>query len=127
MRDIRVLLAIEAAALGGAAILHLPASGDPTESASIYEGTIAVILIVGLAIVLALPSWGAWAALLAQAFGLIGASIGLYLALRGVAVAPNTPQDNVFHVAIIVLLVWGLFVAWRARTDRPSGARAAAA
>jgi hypothetical protein len=50
-----------------------------------------------------------------QAFGLLGASIGLYLAVRGVA--PDSAADLVFHVAIVALLVWGLVVAWQARSS----------
>jgi hypothetical protein len=115
-RDIRLLLAIEAISLAGAALLHLPQpSGDPTRSPSIYEGTIALVLLIGLGVGLARPSWAAWAALATQAFGLVGASIGLYLAVRGVA--PDSAADLVFHVAIVALLVWGLVVAWQARSS----------
>jgi hypothetical protein len=46
-----------------------------------------------------------------QAVALAGASIGLYLALRGIA--PNTALDIVYHFALIGLLVVGLVVAWR--------------
>ena len=114
MRDLRIILLIEIVALGAAAVLHLPPGGDPTQSPSIYEGTIALVLLVGLVIVLVRPSWGPWAALLTQAFALVCASIGLYLAVIGVG--PNSIPDLVFHVAIVALLIWGLIVAWGARS-----------
>jgi hypothetical protein len=124
MRDIRLLLAIEAIGLAGAALLHLPPSGDPAQSPSIYEGTISVVLFVALALAVARPSWAAWIALLSQAFALLGASIGLYLAVRGVG--PNSAADLAFHVAIVVLLIWGLIMAWQSRSG-PSPAASAPA
>jgi hypothetical protein len=115
MRDLRVLLAIEALSLAAAAFLHLPQAGaEATNSPSIYEGTIAVVLLVGLLVAVARPDWAAWAALITQAFAIVGAWIGLFLAIRGVG--PNSVPDLVFHVAIVVLLAWGLQVAWQSRS-----------
>jgi hypothetical protein len=124
LRDLRVLLAIEALILAAAAFLHLPPAGiAATNSPSIYEGTIAVVLFAGLLVALARPDWAAWAALITQAFAIVGASIGLFLAIRGVA--PNSVPDLVFHVAIVVLLAWGLLVAWQSRSTASRGGSAA--
>ena len=121
MRDLRALLIVEATAFGVAAALH---SGmltrGPYESAPFYESTIALVLIVGLAVAITLPRWTRAAALAAQGFALAGSMIGLYLAIRGVG--PNSIPDMVFHVAIVGFLVWGLTTAWRAAApgDRAS-------
>jgi hypothetical protein len=120
------MLAIEAASLLVAAALHagLVIPG-PFDQAAIYESSIAVILLVALA----LTFLGAFAArtagLVAQAIALAGASLGLYLALLGIA--PNTIPDIVYHVVLIVVLATGLVVAWRAGRGEPRRGRAAGA
>jgi hypothetical protein len=45
-------------------------------------------------------------AALAQAFGLVGSLIGLFLVTRGIA--PNTIPDVVFHLAVVATLAVGL-------------------
>jgi hypothetical protein len=57
------------------------------------------------------PAWTRWAALVAQAFALVGSLIGLSLVIRGVG--PSTVPDLVFHVGIVLVLAGGLVVAAR--------------
>lgn len=119
MRTLRALLTVEAASLLIAAALHagLMIRG-PFDQAAIYESSIGVILLIGLGVTLIRPNAARVAGLATQALALAGACLGLYLALRGIA--PDTPLDILYHVALIALLVGGLVVAWRLRS--PSAA-----
>jgi hypothetical protein len=76
-----------------------------------YETGVAVVLLIGLALTFIGPAWARWGGLAATVLALAGASIGLYLALRGVG--PNTVPDLVYHIALVALLVVGIGVAWR--------------
>lgn len=115
---LRWIMAIAAASLLVAAALHaglvIPGRFD---DAAMYESGIAVILLIGLALTFVGPAWARWGGLAATVLALAGASIGLYVAIRGVG--PNTLPDMVFHVALIVLLLAGVAVAWRVPSERP--------
>jgi hypothetical protein len=113
---LRWIMGVAAASLLVAAALHagLVISGPP-DQAAMYETGVAVILIIGLALTLIGPEWARWGGLAATVLALAGASIGLYLALRGLG--PNTVPDIVYHVALVALLLAGIGVAWRV----PSG------
>src|SRR5690606_20890411 len=104
MRTLRLLLAVQAASLLAAAALHaglvIPGRFD---QAALYEGSLGVILAIALGLTFGGPVAARVAGLAAQALALAGASLGLYLALRGIA--PNTPLDLVYHVVLIGLLV----------------------
>jgi hypothetical protein len=116
---LRWIMAVAAASLLLAAALHagLIISG-PFDSAAMYETGVAVILVVGLGLTFIGPSWARWGGLAAVVLALAGASIGLYLALAGIA--PNTTLDLVYHVALVVLLIVGIGVAWRIPTEPAS-------
>lgn len=114
VQALRGLLLVEAASLLVAAALHAGiVIRGPFEQAAIYEGSLGVIVAIALGLTFLAPGSAGLLGLAAQALTLAGASLGLYLALLGVA--PNTPLDIVYHVALIGLLVVGLGVAWRAR------------
>ena len=85
--------------------------GDERYQAAYFETTFAAVLGIGLALTFAGPGLAQWGGLVCVLLALGGASIGLFLALRGIA--PNTLPDLVYHVALVVLLVAGLVVAWR--------------
>ena len=74
-----------------------------------------MILAIGLGVTFLAPSSARLVGLATPSLALAGASIGLYLALIGVA--PDTPLDIVYHFALIGLLIIGLGVAWRVRTS----------
>lgn len=118
MPTLRALLLIEATSLLVAAALHagLVIVG-PFDQAATYESLIAVILLIGLGLTFIGPTAARVAGLVGQVIALAGASLGLYLVLRGVA--PNTVLDIAYHVALIALLVAGLAVAWRLNTSSP--------
>jgi len=114
---LRWIMAIAALSLLVAAALHaglvLP---GPFNDAAMYETGVASVLIVGLGLTFIEPAWARWGGLGASVLALAGASIGLYIALRGLG--PNTVADIVYHVALIALLLVGIVVAWRVPTRR---------
>jgi hypothetical protein len=117
MRTLRWVMAVAAISLLIAASLHagliIPGRFD---QAAMYETAIAVILFIGLALTLLGPGWARWGGLVALVVAVGGASIGLYLAVRGLA--PNTTLDIAYHVALVALLLAGIVVAWRLPSTR---------
>ncbi len=114
MRNLRFLMATAAASLLVAAALHAGiVIAGPFDQAAMYEGGIAVILLIGVSLTFIGPTAARVAALGTQAVALAGACVGLYLSVRGVG--PDTALDIVYHVALIGLLVAGLVLAWKLR------------
>ena len=58
------------------------------------------------------PAWTRQAGLAARGFALLGTLVGIFTIIVGVG--PRTVPDVVYHVAIVVVLVWGLMSARRA-------------
>ena len=116
---LRFILAAAALSLLVAAALHaglfLPGRFD---DAAMYETGVAAVLLVGFGLTFVGPAWARWGGLAASIVALAGASIGLYMAVRGFA--PNTALDIVYHVALIGLLLAGVVVASRGPV-RPIG------
>jgi hypothetical protein len=111
-RTLRWILGVGALSLLGAAALHagivIP---GPLDQAALYETGVAAVLLVGIGLTFVGPAWARWGGLAATVLALAGATIGLYMALRGFA--PNTVLDIVYHVALLALLLAGIVVAWR--------------
>lgn len=111
-RMLRWILGVGALSLLAAAALHagivIPGRFD---QAALYETGVAAVLLVGAGLTFIGPAWARWGGLAATVLALAGATIGLYMALRGVA--PNTVLDIVYHVALLALLLAGIVVAWR--------------
>ena len=121
MRILRTLLGLEAVSLAIAAAVHSGVmTNAPFEPAAMYEGGLAAVLFATLILTI-LAREAAWVAGLgSQLLTLAGASVGLYLAIRGVA--PHSFPDLVFHVVLGGALIAGLVVAWRIRaTSARSG------
>jgi hypothetical protein len=116
---LRLIMALAAASLLVAAALHagLVIEG-PLDQAAMYETGVAVILVIGLGMTFVGPAWARWGGLAATVLALGGASIGLYVAIRGIG--PNTLADMIYHVALIALLLLGIVVAWRLPTEQRS-------
>jgi multisubunit Na+/H+ antiporter MnhB subunit len=106
---------LEAATFVVASLVHSGAllTGYEHREARIAEGVIAIALLLGLALTWVRPAWAGAAGLAAQGFALVGTMVGLLMIAVGVG--PRTGLDLVYHAAIVVLLVWGLSVAARAR------------
>jgi hypothetical protein len=116
-RALRRIMAVAAVSLLAVAALHaglvIPGRFD---DAAIYEAGVAAVLFVGLGVTFLGPAWARWGGLVATVLALAGATVGLYMALRGLA--PNTVLDIVYHVALIALLLAAIVVAWRVPSRR---------
>lgn len=123
-RTLRWIMGTAAASLLVAAALHagivIP---GPFNDAAVYETAVAVVLLVGLGLTFLGPAWARWGGVAATVLALAGASIGLYMAIRGLA--PNTALDIVYHVGLIALLLVGVAVAWRIRSEQRPRSQAA--
>jgi hypothetical protein len=112
---IRWWMLAEAAAFVVASVVHtgVLVTGYEHRQARIAEAVIAVVLLGGAVVGWLNVSWTRRAALIAQGFALIGAMVGVFTIAVGVG--PRTAPDVIYHVAIIVALVWGIVLARRLR------------
>lgn len=110
-RTIRRLMLVEAGFFALAALIHAGAivPGYEHREARIAETLIAVVLLVGLAAGWARPVWTRGASLAAQGFALFGTLVGIFTIVVGVG--PRTVPDVVYHIGIVILLMWGLRMA----------------
>jgi hypothetical protein len=111
VRRIRLLLLFEAATFLIAAAVHGGwfINGYEHREARIAETVIAVVLLAGLAM-----SWivsTRAAGLAAQGFALLGTLVGIFTIAIGVG--PHTTPDILYHIGIVIVLLYGLIVAWR--------------
>ena len=113
-RKIRILMLFEAATFVAASLIHsgVMITGSDHQKARIAEGVIATVLLVGAAFSWVRPAWTRQAGLAAQGFALLGTLVGIFTITVGVG--PRTIPDVAYHVAIVVILVWGLMFARRA-------------
>jgi hypothetical protein len=113
-RQIRTLLFLESAAFAAAALVHsgVLIDGYEHDDARIAESVIAVVLLAGLAWSWVRPAQTREAGIAAQGFALLGTFVGLFTIAIGVG--PRTALDVVYHVAIVLVLIWGLRLAMRA-------------
>lgn len=73
------------------------------------ESIIAVVLIIGLLVTLAVPSWARAAAIAAQSFGILGVVVGLFTIVVGIG--PRTGLDLALHGVMLITLIAGLIIA----------------
>jgi hypothetical protein len=113
-QEIRLFLLVEGASFVAAALVHFGVliQGYQHPIAPFPESLIAFMLLLGLALTWVWPAQTRPIGLAAQAFALLGTLVGLYTIALGVG--PRTVPDLAFHVTIIIVLAWGLFVAARA-------------
>lgn len=116
IQRIRALLLVEAVAFALAAMVHFGVliHGYEHDKARIAESIIALALLAGLTVSLLRPALTRDAALVAQAFALLGTFVGLFTIMVGVG--PRTVPDVIFHIAIVLVLAGGLVV-----TNRKAG------
>ncbi|WP_266081043.1 hypothetical protein [Haladaptatus caseinilyticus] len=114
-RTVRVLLAVEATSFFLAALVHagLLTQGFEHHEAMIAEGTIGIVLLLGLAITWIQPRSMFSFAVAVQAFALLGTFVGIFTIAVGIG--PRTVPDIVYHVAIAIVLTSGLVLAVRSR------------
>ena len=116
---IRIFLFFEAATFVVASLIHagLVVAGYEHHEAHLAEAVIATVLVAALFVAWIRPARTRAAGLLGQGFALLGTLVGLFTIAVGVG--PRTVPDVAYHVAIAVVLVWGLLVARRAGRPRP--------
>lgn len=118
---IRVFLFFEAVTFGAAALVHFGVLIDGYQhgEAGVAESVIAVVLLTGLILTWISRAWTRRIGLAAQAFALLGTLVGVFTIVVGVG--PRTVPDIVYHVAIVVVLVWGLIIARHTATAANTG------
>lgn len=119
-RHIRAFLLLEAAAFAAAALVHsgVLVDGYEHQEARIAESVIALVLLAGLALSWLRPSQTREAGIVAQGFALLGTLVGMFTIAIGVG--PRTAPDVVYHVAIVLVLIWGLRLALRVPANDPA-------
>ncbi len=117
MGAIRVFMLFEAASFVTASLIHsgVLISGYEHYRARVAEGVIAIVLFGGLASSWIRPVWTRKAGLAVQAFALLGTLVGMFTIAIGIG--PRTLPDVIYHVAIVIVLVWGLVIAKRAQSN----------
>jgi hypothetical protein len=115
---IRLIMLFEAASFVVAALVHsgVLIQGYEHPEARTAEGVIAIVLLVGVALTWIRPVWTRQAGLAAQGFALLGTLVGVFTIAIGVG--PRTVPDVAYHIGIVIILMWGLIIAARARADR---------
>jgi hypothetical protein len=110
---IRSFLALEAIAFVAAALVHsgVLLGGYAHREARIAESVIAAVLLASLAYSWVRPSSIRGTGLAVQGFALLGTLVGAFTIAIGIG--PRTLPDIVYHVALLVLLSWGLVVTAR--------------
>lgn len=113
MATIQLFLAVEAVAFLLAASIHrgFLVSGFQHQSASTAESVIAFVLFVALLLTWVRPGNMRLLGLLGQGFAFLGTLVGVFTIAIGVG--PRTVPDLAYHAIILVVLAWGLLVAWR--------------
>lgn len=116
-RSMRALLGVEGVSFLLASTIHagILITGYVHRDAMVAEGVIGVVLLVGLATTWIRPRSLASIAAAVQSFALVGTLIGLWMILIGVG--PRTVPDVVYHVVIVGVLLVGLGLAWRIRSE----------
>lgn len=114
-RTVRVILGVEAASFLLAATVHagVLVRGYEHHEAMLAESVIGAVLLGGLVITWVRPRSMFTVAAGVQVFALSGTLVGIWTMIVGVG--PRTVPDVVYHVAIVLVLVSGVRLAWRAR------------
>lgn len=118
-RAIRIFVLVEGVAFITAALTHFGVliGGYQHQKAGTAESVIGIVLLVGLALTWIRPASIRGIAIALQAFALFGTLVGIFTIIIGVG--PRTVPDIVYHVCIVIVLVWGLVFAVRARIKEP--------
>ena len=114
-KAIRIFVVFEGITFAAAALTHFGVlmNGYEHRQAGIAESVIATVLFVGLILTLILHGATRGIALAVQGFALLGTLVGIVTIAIGIG--PRTIPDITYHIAIVIVLVWGLVTTWRAR------------
>ena len=118
---VKIFLFVEALAFFAAALVHagILATGYEHHAARIAESVIGAVLLAGLVTTYLKPELTRAAGLLAQGFALLGTLVGIFTIVVGVG--PRTTPDVIYHVAMVILLLWGLGAAGRLPSSAAGG------
>ena len=110
-QTIRRFLLLEGASFAVAALVHsgVLVADYAHRQASIAETVIAVVLLGSYVLTWVWPAHTRMLGLAAQTFALLGTLVGVFTIAIGVG--PRTLPDIAYHLAILVVLAWGLAVA----------------
>ena len=124
-QTIRRFLLLEGASFIVAGLIHrgVLVDGYQDAGAAVAETVIGAVLLAAFGLTWVWPARTRPIGLAAQAFALVGTLIGTYLSVIGVG--PHTVPDVVYHIAILLALIWGLVVAARAPADGAGSGEAA--
>jgi protein-S-isoprenylcysteine O-methyltransferase Ste14 len=114
---IRLFVLIEGTAFIAAALTHFGTLVDGYEhrKAGTAESIIGIVLLTGWVMTWIRPPWIRGVGLAVQAFALLGTLVGIFTIAVGVG--PRTVPDLIYHACIVVVLVSGLILTWRARNQ----------
>lgn len=114
---IRAFMLFEAATFIVASSIHagLLVAGYGHHAAHVAETVIACVLLASVAATWIQPRWTRGAGLAGQGFALLATLVGIATIIIGIG--PRTVPDIIYHICIVIVLVWGLVFAVRARAD----------
>lgn len=109
-QPIRLFLLVESIAFLIAGAIHsgLFVAVDIHYQAAIAESTIGAVLLASFALTWVWPLRMRLIGLVGQVFATLGTLVGAYAIIVGFG--PRTLPDVIFHVAILIVLGWGLIV-----------------
>src|SRR5579871_4721989 len=104
MRAIRILLVVQIALFGFAALTHFGVivGSHWHRAAGTAESVIAVVLLVGLSFTWMIPSSIRSIAIAVQAFALLGTFVGIATIVAGIG--PRSTLDIIFHGSMVIAL-----------------------
>ncbi len=111
----RIFVVCEGIAFAAAALTHLGVlvRGYEHQQAGIAESVIATVLFVGLMLTFIFDRATRGIGLVVQGFALLGTLVGI--GTIAIGIGPRTIPDITYHIAMVVVLVWGLVTMLRAR------------
>ena len=120
MQVIRWFLSLEAAAFGGAALVHagVVVHGYEHSKAAAAESVIGLVLLCALFASVVAPRSSRAIALAGQSFALLGTLVGVFTIAIGVG--PRSAFDIALHVGLVASLVAGLLLVARGRVGTPA-------
>ncbi len=121
-KTIRLFLLFEGIAFILASLTHFGVlmHGYEHRAAGTAESVIGIVLLIGFLLTWILLGWIRGIGIAVQIFALLGTGVGLYTIAIGIG--PRTVPDLTFHAAIVIALIAGLVVTFRARKPAEASA-----
>jgi hypothetical protein len=115
-KEVRFIMVLAAMTFFAAASIHAGflVDGYQHREARIAETVIGAVLFAGAAAASINPRWTRAAGLFALGFALVGTLVGITTIAIGIG--PRTFADITYHILIVLVLLYGLVVAYRQRS-----------